>query len=367
MAWCAKKPVRSLNDIFIRSIKPPEKGQVSYPDGTLPGLALRVSQGCTKTFVLVHGRSRTRTTIGRYPIISLAQARQKAREILAEITLGTHKPKSITFQDAFDLYRQHKLPQNREATRKETERLLGRPLSRFGRGSLAELQPQEIAAFLDGLSKTPAEANNCFVALRTFANWCCDRGYTEVPFTGRLKKSHPSKPRDRTLSPTELRDVLLASDTRDRYAQLIRFLIYTGQRYGQATALTPNHIGQDQTLHWPREQMKTGRSHSVPFSFLTAALLKESLIPFTKNDKPHANLVKTAGVEHFTRHDIRRGFATLHAQLGTPQHITERLLAHATPGGSAIHLVYNRFEFLDAQRQACEAYERFLSDLIASA
>ena len=56
--------------------------------------------GGTKTFVLVHGVQRDRVTIGRYPLISLSEARAQAKRILAENTLGKHRPKSITYDDA---------------------------------------------------------------------------------------------------------------------------------------------------------------------------------------------------------------------------------------------------------------------------
>src|SRR5712692_7668715 len=137
-----------LNDVTIRSLNPPERGQRSYPDDALPGFAVRVSQGGTRTFVLVHGRDRTRTTIGRYPIISLAQARARAREILAEITLGKFKPRSLTFEEALDLFiEKHLAAKNRANTAKETERLLRKALPKFGRIALSEIATAEIAAF----------------------------------------------------------------------------------------------------------------------------------------------------------------------------------------------------------------------------
>jgi hypothetical protein len=52
----------------------------------------------TGASVLVHGRQRTRITLGRYPIISLSQARDKAKTILAEQTLGTHVASNTNFE-----------------------------------------------------------------------------------------------------------------------------------------------------------------------------------------------------------------------------------------------------------------------------
>jgi integrase len=350
-----------LTDVKIRQTPPPDRGQITLTDDGIPGFGLRISQGGTKTFVLVHGRARSRTTIGRYPIISLSQARQRAREILAEITLGTHKPKSLTFQDAFELYKAHKLPQNRESTRRETERLLRKCAAQFRQHRLDDIHTPDIAAFLDRTT----EKAHVFTALQTFFNWCVRRGYVEISPFGRLQKER-AKPRDRALSPTELRSVLLAARQVGRYGQLIEFLILSGQRLGQAHALTEKHIHREaQTLSWPGSEMKTGRPHSIPYGPLTARLLETSLLPFTKTERYHSKLLVDSQTTHFTRHDLRRTFRTLHAQIGSPPHIAERLLSHTH--GNPIQAVYDRHSYMPEMRQACEAYERFLSDLIASA
>ena len=47
-------PQVHLTDITIKSLKPPERGQLTYTDDALPGFGVRVSQGGVKSFVLVH-------------------------------------------------------------------------------------------------------------------------------------------------------------------------------------------------------------------------------------------------------------------------------------------------------------------------
>jgi mRNA-degrading endonuclease toxin of MazEF toxin-antitoxin module len=83
-------PNARLTDVAVKSLKPPPEGQVTYWDETLPSFGVRVSQGGTKSFVLVYGEARTRQTLGRYPIISLADARTEAKRILAELTTGKY-------------------------------------------------------------------------------------------------------------------------------------------------------------------------------------------------------------------------------------------------------------------------------------
>ena len=91
-----------LTDIVVRNLSAPETGQKTYRDDALSGFCVRVSQAGAKAFVLVHGSERQFTTIGRYPIIGLAEARAEAKRILAERTLGKRLPKRMLFSDALE-------------------------------------------------------------------------------------------------------------------------------------------------------------------------------------------------------------------------------------------------------------------------
>jgi Arm DNA-binding domain len=66
-------------------------------------LGLRVSQGGSKAFIVLIGSGK-RKTIGRYPTISLQQARDAARRIVAEKTLGIVHKQSISFDNAVSLF-----------------------------------------------------------------------------------------------------------------------------------------------------------------------------------------------------------------------------------------------------------------------
>src|SRR6267154_733432 len=63
----------SLTDRAIAALPSPVNGQQFHGDRSVPGFGIRVSQGGAKTFVLTVGTERRRRTIGRYPIVSLAQ------------------------------------------------------------------------------------------------------------------------------------------------------------------------------------------------------------------------------------------------------------------------------------------------------
>ena len=94
----------NLTDITIRNLKAPEKGQRTYLDKNLPGFGVRISQGGTKTYTLMHGPNRELTTIGRVGIITLAQARERGRDILAEEHLGIRRTKAPRFPEAVEQF-----------------------------------------------------------------------------------------------------------------------------------------------------------------------------------------------------------------------------------------------------------------------
>ena len=108
-------PTTRLTDRMIRMAHP-LTGQYTISDSLIPGFGVRVSQGGTKSFVVVYGHNRQRTTIGRYPIISLSDARVEAKRILAEHTLGKRRFVFITYQDAIARYLDECRRRNRPRT-----------------------------------------------------------------------------------------------------------------------------------------------------------------------------------------------------------------------------------------------------------
>ncbi|MBV9014521.1 MAG: integrase arm-type DNA-binding domain-containing protein, partial [Alphaproteobacteria bacterium] len=147
-------PHAKLSDATLRSLKPPTTGQVDYWDETpgFKGFGVRVSQGGSKTFILLSGQTRTRTTLGRYPLLSLAKAREKASIILAERLLGIEPEEpTITFGDALAIFfASHCEVENRPRTIYETKRLLNRHFkTKFEHRKLNEIKTITIAQVLD--------------------------------------------------------------------------------------------------------------------------------------------------------------------------------------------------------------------------
>ncbi len=83
-------PAKRLTELSLSRVTPPKTGRLELADSQLPGLSCRVTMDGVRTFALryrVAGKQR-RLTIGRYPIVGLAEARKRARDALALVDRG---------------------------------------------------------------------------------------------------------------------------------------------------------------------------------------------------------------------------------------------------------------------------------------
>lgn len=355
-----------LTELGIRTLKPPKKGQKLYRDTTLAGFGCRVSQGGTKTFVLVRGKERQFITLGRYPIITLAQARAEAKRLLAEFTLGRGRPKSLTYDQAVELFLADKANAKRERTVSGYKRLLARLTFK---SLLTDINPHEASRKLDRIT-APSERSHTLVAAKVFWNWCIKRKYTtDNPFTGLSKP--PYLPRNRVLTDDELRLLWLATEENTNFNRMVRLCLLTLQRRGEIEHLTPANITGDICTLQP-SVTKNGRKHTFPLGPMALALIKQGTNSYNNWGDAKAELdkriAKLGTVAPFTIHDLRRTGATKMAgDLKVPPHVVERLLNNITGSLSAIALVYNQAAYLDEMKAAILAWENKLQSLCSRA
>ena len=96
-----------LTDLRIKQLKVPASGQKAYYDDILPGFGCRISQGGTKSFVVMFGTKRRLKTLGSYPAMGLAEARREAKRIQSDAEILADPVKAaetISFADARTLF-----------------------------------------------------------------------------------------------------------------------------------------------------------------------------------------------------------------------------------------------------------------------
>jgi hypothetical protein len=113
-----------LTPKFIDSIKPNPAKRLDFRDALMPGLVLRVSPSGTLTFCF-HGRinaTMRRVAIGRYGVITLAEARERVRQLLFQIEAGRFEERTgveaenhVTLGEVIpDYIEKHARSQNRD-------------------------------------------------------------------------------------------------------------------------------------------------------------------------------------------------------------------------------------------------------------
>jgi integrase len=350
---------------------------MDYWDQTLTGFGVRLSQGGTRSFFLIHGANRHRITIGRYPIISLSDARREAKRLLAEFTLGKTRSVPITFEDAKNRFLEESEQRNRPRTTKDYQRLLDRHF-RFDKTSLSEITQHGIMTRIDRLGDTPSEQNHAFVTARVFFRWAARHRYIDrSPLEG-LALPAASRPRDRILTDAELGAVYRHARAYPYpYGPIVSLLILTGQRRGEIAALKWNWINREEkSIALPSEATRNGRAHVFPYGATVAKILDrlpeigDHLFPATRAhvrgqpttifngwSKGKVAFDKALRIEPYTLHDLRRTFSSGLAALAAPIHVTEKLLNHASGTRSGVAGIYDRHSHIDELRDALDRWE----------
>jgi hypothetical protein len=77
----------ALTDRTVRALKPPNTGRLDVWDEDNPGFGLRISAEGRRTWILM-GKKLRRLTLGRFPTLGLAAAREKATDALRDAAKG---------------------------------------------------------------------------------------------------------------------------------------------------------------------------------------------------------------------------------------------------------------------------------------
>lgn len=383
-------PTRQLTELVVRNAELPESGQCVIWDKSLPGFGLRVSQGGTRSYVVMfyEGARKRRVTIGKYPALGLGDARSEAKRILANVMLGeppempSKAEPVLDFTKAIDLFVEtHCRRNNRAATAKETERLLRKHFApKLGRMALGDITPQRIAGLVDQLLDTPGEANHAFSAIRKFFNWAHERRHIDrSPCEGMRLPTKP-RARERVLDHDEIAKIYrTAVKYPFPYGAIVQLLLLTAQRRQEIVGLRWSDVELDaKVITIPAERNKSGRQHVLPIPPMVGQILEnlprlgDLVFPargrtdttFSGFSKAKRTFDAACDVSEWTLHDLRRTAATNMAGLGVPPHVVERILNHSTGTISGVAAIYNRFQYVDEMRSALEKWEERVANVL---
>lgn len=360
----------------IDSLPTPEAGKrAEYYDTKVSGLRLRVTSSGVKTFSMrkrvKHGEPE-RVTLGRYPEMTIEQARRKAAEIATLILEGKnpadlkrqHKAE-LTFSELFhEYFERHSKP--RKTTWKEDiqkyQDYLQKPL---GNKKLSAITRQEIAKIHSNVTHSghAVAANRVLALISSIYGWSISAGlWNENPAIGIKRNKEHS--RDRYLKADELPRFFEALSEEPNTTIRDYFLIslLTGARRSNVLAMRWQDISFDQ-LEWHIPMTKNGTPQIVSLSpeamqvLQSRKLSDNSEYVFPGNGKSgHLEEPKKgwnrilcrAGIEDLRIHDLRRTLGSWQARTGTSLAIIGKSLNHKSHAST---LVYARLD-LDPVRDS---------------
>jgi len=343
----------------------PEEGRVEYFDAKQQKLRLRVSSSGVMSFSVVkkiQGRPK-RVTVGKWPEISIAKAREEAIKILDDLRQGVDpvkekRKKSIESTVLGDVLEMYLTERTLKPITKEGYRYkLQHSFKAWVDKPINSISDKMVLKRHKELSKVGATtANTSMRVLRLTMNYAHAIGLVSEPSTAILSKArlwHKPKRKDRLIPSKQLKDWHEAVEglSSEKARVYLLMILYMGFRSSEALTLEWEHVDLDAkiiTLY----DTKNGTNHALPIPSVLLPFIK-SLFNLTGHskwvflwkkpankkgvhDKPMSlpkkqikAVIDASGVE-FSPHDCRRTFATIAEAVHLPLTMTKRLMNHVT-------------------------------------
>lgn len=390
--------MKRLTEATVKAVKPAEKRQ-EIADAVLPGLYLIVQPSGSKSWAVRyrhHGKTR-KLTLGKFPVIGLADARASARKEMATLEHGRDPARAkqeariaeTVGEAVAEFITRYAKPRNRSW--QQTQRIFDKEvLPEWKDRKLASIARRDVIALLDPIAdRAPILANRTHAALRKLFSWCLERDLIPASPIAGIKAPAQAKSRDRVLDPAELVALWKASEAEAwPFGPWLRLLILTGQRKMEvAGARWDEFDGDSWTI--PSARTKNKREHTLPLPPAAVAILDDlprvgdsglvfpashsrsgdirSFSGFSKL-KARLDAAMAADLEReasrWTFHDVRRTAVSGMAGLGIPPHTIERTINHVSGAFGGVAGVYNRHKYEAEMRRALEAWADRVAALV---
>jgi integrase len=318
--------------------------------------------------------------IGLLGEVSVAEARRRAEKYAGQVSdhrdpaaeLKTKVARSEnTVDHVLDKFLEIYVPQKKL---RSTTAIVG-AFTRYIRPAIGgeviyDLDRADITRMLDKIADDhPRMADVTLAYLRKAFNWWQTRdGKFKTPIViGMARTSTKERARSRTLSDDELRAIWKATEGQGAFDALFRFLLLTGARRTEASAMTWGELdGTDWTLPAARNKTKLDLVRPLSKAAQKVMPAKAGRHVFSTDggqtsisgfSKFKTQLDKKSGVTGWTPHDLRRTARSLMSRAGVPSDHAERCLGHVIGG---VRGVYDRYEY---HQEKTDAYQK-LANLI---
>ncbi|CAL1241920.1 tyrosine-type recombinase/integrase [Candidatus Methylocalor cossyra] len=343
----------------IDALPLPAAGQrATYRDTKTPGLQLRITSAGVKTFVVfrrVNGKPE-RITLGKYPAMTIEQARARAADVNADIAMGV-SPAAKRRADKADMpfaafwkeyLERHARIRNKPRTVHEAEKTFRNYLSGLAGRKLSEITKADCQRLHHTIAKRTSgpTANRVLAVLSSAMSVAHDWGYLPGGNPAKGVKKFRERPRDRFLHADELPrfwQALLEEPNRD-LADFFMVALLTGARRANVLAMRWEDVSLERA-EWKIPETKNGEALTVPLVAAVVTLLSERrsfatgewVFPgqgktghLVEPKSAWRRILARAGIEDLRVHDLRRTLGSSMAAAGVNTITTARTLGHKT-------------------------------------
>lgn len=395
-----------LSDTSLRNLKPQA---TPYKVTDRDGMYVTVSLRGTITFRFdyrLNGRRET-LTIGRYGPdgISLARARERCLDAKRAVAEGRspsqekqREKRRLAEAKTFEEFTVKWLAEARmaDSTRSMRKSIIDRDIMPVFRNKLlAEISADDLRALCAKVKArgAPATAVHIRDIVKQVFGFAILHGEKATNPADDVGPSSIATfvPKDRALSPTEIRVMYKVMETVATYPTIrlaLRLILLTLVRKSELIEATWDEVDFENAL-WtiPKQRMKSGRPHNIYLSqqaldimvaLRTCAGGSKYLLPSRYDadrcmSKATLNRVtqlvveraKAAGLplESFTVHDLRRTGSTILNELGFNSDWIEKCLAHED--GRSSRGVYNKAEYGEQRRHMLQEWANMIDAWVA--
>ncbi len=403
---------KAFTDRFLRSLKPAQPGsRVTVWDAALPNFGVRVTdKGHASFFVMRRPRGLAkpvRVVLGAYPATSLADARERARAAINDLTAGVHPGEREAQRQRAELARRANLFENvasdfisRHVSKRRTagaitQRIKRELEARWAKRPVTDITRAEVIRMVEEIvdSGRPEAARQTLIYCRRLFNWAIVRDiygleHSPADRVNAIDLIGTKKARQRVLTDAEIRLIWQATEGPAArtypYGMFVRLLLVLGCRRGELAGAVWDEIDFDKAV-WmlSGERTKNSEPHVIPLPALAIDLIQaipksQTPGPFlfsnSFGEKPLVDfawvkgfvdrrIVELAppGIAPWTMHDLRRTMRTGLATLGVPPHIAELCLGHKQRGIAA---VYDQHRYEREKRDALEQWTTRLTLIV---
>ena len=366
---------KSLETLF------PKERPYIVRDDEIRGLVVKVYPSGTRTFFLnvKVGRTSEMFKLGVWPDLNVAQVREKAKKMRADLAQGKNpkaeKKEGVTLGELFVAYMERHGSAKKSAgnDRHSYEKYL-KPWANY---RIVDITRAKVEALHRSIGKEmPVQANRVLALLSTMFSKAILWGYlkTENPCRGVKKFKEIS--RDRFLSGEELARFFEALDLSESetFKDFILLALFIGARKSNVLSMRWRDIDFERNV-WkiPGELSKNGEPMQIPLGPDVLDILRRRrsetssvfILPgpgakghYMEPKRAWATLLKRAKLEDLRIHDLRRSMGSWMTIQGTSLPIVGKALGHKTSQATSIYARLNLNPVRTAMESAIEAMTR---------